>query len=92
MPRFVLVRGRAGALVSDHRTDDRRFLGVERIDAPEGVGLHKRYRPVAQLLADHPHVRAAIAAGDLELVAGPVIAPDEAAAHAALKPAPKKEK
>jgi hypothetical protein len=92
MPRFLLVRGRPGALVSDHRSDARRFLGVERIEAPEGVSLHQRYRPIAQLLVDHPHVRAAIAAGDLELVSGPVIAADESAAQSAMKPAPKKEK
>lgn len=83
MHRFLMVRGRYGALVSDWRNPAaRRFLGVERVDQPDGSDFSSRFKPCAQVVPQHPHVTDAIAAGDLEKLAGPVLAEsaDEAAA------------
>lgn len=68
MRRYLKIKAKPGALVADHRTDARRFLGVVWVDATDTASLADHYAPAEQVLEDHPHVRDAIAQGALELL------------------------
>jgi hypothetical protein len=86
MPRFLKVKGKPGVLVSNphaHGANPRRYAGKRLIATPEPIpnlDLVDRFEDVEELMQESPALRAAIKAGELELV-GECVAKDHACAH-----------
>lgn len=75
MPRYYLIKGKPGLPVVNPR-DVRVFLGRE--------GGRRKGAEIEQVVQDHSHILDAMARGELERVAGPVIAESHDAAVKAL--------
>lgn len=93
MQRFCLYKGVPGVLVGhpSQRLGERRYLGKRRRELAEGEKfeeLHQLFDDVAECALDHSAMRKCVAAGELELLAGPVAAKDMADALAQLEKAP----
>jgi len=88
MPRFLLVRGRQGVLVTNPHAigaSPMRVAGQRlRTDAPKGP-LHTLFEPCDEVLLEHGDLLAAAKAGDIDLLAR-VVADDHTAARAQMAP------
>lgn len=88
MPRFLHIRGLQGVPVADPRAPDAsppRFAGQRRRATPPtdpAANLVDFYEPIADVVPDSPHLRAAVKAKELELLGDIVTARDIDAARA----------
>lgn len=94
MQRFSLYQGIKGVLVGDPlaKLGQRRFVCQRRLvfgDQPPPREFIDHFEPVDQVCAEHPMLAKAVAAGELKLLAGPVVAADYAQAEQALRAKPK---
>jgi len=71
MPRFLLVRGRAGVLVPNPHSDavsPPRFAGMKHNPAAPPGPLVSLFEPVDEVLLDSMDLRSAIKNGELALI------------------------